>query len=237
MERNALEQFVLQARAFALLPEEGRRYLAGEAMVRSYKPGEIVGGQGTTGGFLFGVMEGRLRGLKFSPEGQRLIITYMERNQWSGFYWIAADPGGAVMDVEAAEPTLCALISRDAIREAGRRWPQLYESLYEELIRSTRWLFARLELIVAHPLNVRVALTILGLLQIHHRQTPEGLALDVKISQRELAASAFCSRQHFNKVMREWTARGIVSIPEKQKLIVHDLNALLEEARASGFMS
>ncbi|HZP11574.1 MAG TPA: Crp/Fnr family transcriptional regulator [Nevskiaceae bacterium] len=233
-KRRTIVEAIDRTQLFAALPPEARVFLAERAEIRRYKQGELVGSQGTGRGAMFCVVSGRLRGIKYSPEGRRLIYMHLDPGQWAGFYW-AEDDGTAVMDTEAAEPSVCVLIAGDVLAIAGRRWPALYERLYRELLRRTRPLYGVMELCVAHPLRVRVALTLLNLLETHQRETPTGIRLDISVSQSELAAMSFCSRQHLNKVLRVWASQGIVDNVGPKEILVKNVDALRQEARQSGF--
>src|SRR5581483_2239728 len=128
-KRRTIVEAIDRTQLFAALPPEARVFLAERAEIRRYKQGELVGSQGTGRGAMFCVVSGRLRGIKYSPEGRRLIYMHLDPGQWAGFYW-AEDDGTAVMDTEAAEPSVCVLIAGDVLAIAGRRWPALYERLY-----------------------------------------------------------------------------------------------------------
>lgn len=221
---------ITQAAIFRQMPEEGHRFLAVHALVRDYRASEMVSAQGDTDGYMFGVLDGQLRGLKFSPDGRRLVFMYMEPGDWAGYYW-AAGRKAAVMDIEAVARTRCALIPSATLREAGRRWPGLYEGLYMELVRITHPLFERLELEKAHPLRERVARILLNFLREPRASRSDGQPLQLSLSQSEIASFAFCSRQHANRTLQELAARGVISLIGRKMIVVNNLDALVAASR------
>lgn len=217
---------IVKAPIFRHMSEEGHRFLALNAGVREYQAGEIVGAQGSAVGCMFGVLEGMLRGLKFSSDGHRMLFMYLAQGDWAGHYW-AAGGSTAVMDVEAAVLSRCVLISNSVLREAGRRWPTLYEGMYMELVRLTHPLFERIELEKNHLLRERVSRILLSLLGDPKLTKSAGQALKVNISQAEIADFAFCSRQHANRTLQELADAGIISRIGRKMILVNDLDGLI----------
>jgi CRP-like cAMP-binding protein len=81
---------------------------------------------------------------------------------------------------------------------------------------------------VFYPLKSRLAGRILHLVERHGRETADGIALEVKMSQLEFAQMTMGSRQRVNKVLRDWVQRGILRKRNDYYVIV-DLAGLQAE--------
>ena len=63
-------------------------------------------------------------------------------------------------------------------------------------------------------LPARLAKRLLSLAQAHGRQTQQGLLIDTKLSQGELAKSLATSRESVNKQLARWQRDGVLRVVE-----------------------
>lgn len=185
---------------------------------------------GEKGDRLFLILDGRAEVLRESSDGAQAIIDLLGPGEVFGeIALLSGVPRTAtVTAIDRCE--LLVLEGADVIR--------LLEGNPEVCIRFLRVLAERLhhstEVIVDTiflRLAARLAKRILALARQYGRPGPEGIRIDLRISQRELGAMVGTSRESINKQIRSWTREGILTL-DRGQITVHRPDRLEALARA-----
>ncbi len=220
---------IVQSPWFVHLPDEAITSLVESSRWRHYPKSTLVHAKGDESTGVFCIVFGRLRASHTTQQGQEVILTDFEPGFWFGELGLN-DSGTRTHDVFAKEDTAILFIPRATLLSVGEKWPQLYKGLFQELVNRTRLIYDLLD--ISHqgiPLKTRLAFRLLNLLKIHGQESPEGIILEIELTQSDLARLCNSSRQLINQTLKLWAKQGILHYKRKNITIL-DLAALQSEA-------
>lgn len=219
---------------FAYVPLEAQQWLAAQATVRQIPKGQLIYSPGDPVQHVFGVISGAFRIYFTSPRGDELIMEEVVAGGWFSHY--TPDVGAKhVLHCKCQQAASVVAVPHSTLEVFAERWPKYYKGLYAEFTARAVAVFARLELLSLHNLDVRMAVYLLRMARLRGRAEADGSVwIPNDESQEELGTRVGATRQHVNGLLKTWTRRGIVAVA-KGELHLIDMAALREEATKSGF--
>ena len=175
------------------------------------------------------VVEGGVMLVRVGEDGRRLVEAVV-------------DPGGMfgslVDDGEGTGPTVAALersrlleLSRRDLLEVIARHPGVALSVVQELDGQRRRLLRRVESLVFKDVDARVVETVLELAREHPEACAHGMALDVRLTQQDLADLVGASRERVNRSLGALQRRAYLR-REGRALCIPSVTRLERLARA-----
>jgi CRP/FNR family transcriptional regulator, cyclic AMP receptor protein len=165
------------------------------------------------------VLEGGVKLCRVGLAGKRLVEAILEPGDVFGR--ISAGGERASYEVEALEESRIAALARGQFEPLLRRHPDLAYCVVQELEDRQRRLVRRLEALVFKDVRARVAETLLELIREHGQPCPHGFAIDLRISQEDLAELVGASRQMVNRVLGELQRRLYVQRMGRVLCVLH----------------
>lgn len=195
-------------RMFAPLPPAVLEAIAAAARPHRWRPGEMLFQRGDAGDWLVAIMGGQVRISVSTPGGRDLVLRHVEAGEMLGeLALFDAEPRSA--DAFAVGEVTGQVLDRAAFRSIAGRHPALYDAALAHVCALLRGTTDQLESIALYQLQARVArFFLLALRQLHGEVIPPGAALDLAISQGELAALTGASRPKVNRVLSDLKAAG-----------------------------
>ncbi len=217
-------QFLAGIPLFATLDADGLHDLAAVTRRRTFHQGEIIFYRDDPGAMMFVIKSGRVRIFLSSPEGQEVALAVFGAGEAFGeLALLDGQPRSA--SAVAIEPTETYCIQRaDFIAVATRR-PRIALQMLATLSHRLRQTDAMVEDLLFLDVHGRVAKKLLELAETNGTRTPEGLRIEMKLTQSDLAAMVGASRESVNKVMSYLLDKEYVSV-EKRKITVKRLAEL-----------
>jgi CRP/FNR family transcriptional regulator, cyclic AMP receptor protein len=213
---------------FAGLDQESLRELTGAARRRLFRAGEIIFHRDDTGQVLYVIRTGKVKIFVTSSEGQDMVLAILGPGDYFGELALldGLPRSASAAAIEAAD-TL-ALQRPDFIR-AVERHPRIAIQVMNVLSRRLRQTDALIEDLLFLDVHGRVAKKLLELAELHGVRTPEGIRIELRLTQGELAAMVGASRESVNKVMGYFTDKRFIST-DKYKITVIRLADLRRRA-------
>ncbi len=212
---------------FESLPQAALARLADAARVRSYPKHSYLFTAGEITSDVFCILSGRIRLLITSALGQEFAITDLAPESWLNEAALASDLP-RVIDAQVAESATLLLIPRNVVLAVGAEYPLMFRKLFTDHVLRTRGVYTLLQGMAFYPLKSRLAGWLLQLAEEHGQTAQGGIALDVNLSQNDLAQLSLGSRQRINKILGGWREQGIIELVGNRYLI-RDLDALTKE--------
>lgn len=190
-----------RTRLFSGLDEGVLEKLARQAQPRRLPKGQTVVVEGETGDSMGVVVEGRLRVVIRSPQGDEAEL---DRIGPAGDFGLVAllDRGPRTASIETVEPSVLLMLRRDDIYPLLQMEPRLLEAVFASLCRLIRradHAFADQRFL---SLKSRVAKALLEL---------EGDSPGQRFTQADLANRVGATRQSVNQVLRDFERRKFIS--------------------------
>ena len=182
--------------------------IAAAARPRRWGPGELLFQRGDAGDWLVALTDGQVRISVSTPGGRDLVLRHAEPGEMLGeLALFDGQPRSA--DATAVGAVTGQVLTRADFRRIAAAHPALYDAALAHLAAMLRGTTEQLESIALYQLQARVARFFLAAFRaLHGEDIPDGAALDLRISQGELAALTGASRPKVNRVLADLKAAG-----------------------------
>lgn len=194
-----------RAQAFCADPAypQSVRALAALGTPRRYRTGARLLQETERGDTLFVVMQGQVRAYGLDPQEREITFGYVGPGDYFGE--MALDGGPRSATVEALEPTVCALVSRDALLAYIARQPAFALELLAKVSRRARMATNSARNLAFIDVYSRLAKVLSG------AALPQGdgrALLPDDLGMQEIAQRAGCSRDMLNRIFQELETAG-----------------------------
>lgn len=177
-------------------------------------------------GHVFALSEGLAKVCRVSPSGRRVVDALLRPGDLFGRLFDA----GPRQALSLETVTACTLVTvrADRLRAFLASDPELMLTVVQELEDRTRRLTRRVESLVFKDVHRRVVEMLLQLTVDIPQSCPYGMAVDVWVTQSDLADLVGASRQAVNGVLRDLERRDLVH-RHHNVYCIQDLAKLHEE--------
>ena len=188
---------------FAAFPRPALKVMADRAIERRFETAETIFRAGDSSAGLMVVLEGKVRVVRRS--GGRAQVVHVERVGGTLGEVPMFAGGGYPATAIAAEPTVCAVIDRQALLAAVRSHPEAAFVLLERLAKRVRELVERLDRTALRSVSARVAEYLVA------RADARGRAIiSLGMTQQQLAEELGTVREVIVRELHALRAAGLV---------------------------
>ncbi|HSO93188.1 MAG TPA: Crp/Fnr family transcriptional regulator [Candidatus Dormibacteraeota bacterium] len=205
-------------RLFGSMATDALQRLAERAVQRSYKRGEVIFREDDPGDALCVVVDGLVKIYLTSSDGDEMLLVTLGPPAVFGELPMI-DGGGRSASAAAVEPSTLLVLTRPALLEALSNSPQLTDGLLRSMGSMVRRLTDQAADLVFLDLHGRVAKLLLGLAEDRGVTDADGLALDLHLTQTDLANMVGGSRQSVNQVLHSFERRGYLALDGRRIVI------------------
>jgi CRP/FNR family cyclic AMP-dependent transcriptional regulator len=180
--------------------------LADRAVTRSYPKQAILVNEGDESDSLFLILAGRVKVYLSDESGKELILAIKGPGQYFGEMVLDDQPRAA--SVMTIEPAQFAILSRADFRAFLLRHSEVALQVIQNLIRVARGLNQNVRSLAMLDVYGRVARILLEL------AVEQGgkLVIPEKMTQKDIAARVGASREMINRILRDLTTGGYVTV-------------------------
>jgi CRP-like cAMP-binding protein len=210
---------------FAAFPKQAVQTLADRAVARRYDTAETLFRAGDPSTGLMVVLEGKVRVIRRA--GGRAQVVHVEGVGGTLGEVPVFAGGGYPATAVAVEPTVCAVITREALSAALRSNPDAAFVLLERLARRVRELVERLDRTALHSVSARLAEFLTARADARGRGV-----IALGMTQQQLAEELGTVREVIVRELHALRTAGLVRSLGGGRLEIVDITAL--RARAGG---
>ncbi len=193
--------------------------LARRGSERRYRRGALIIQEGDRGDTLFIVRSGRLRAFVADAGGKELTLGLYGPGEYVGE--MSLDGGPRSASVEAAEPTVCAVIARDELLAYIAEQPGFALELMARLIRRARLATENARSVAL--IDVYGRLTRL-LDQLAGPPDAQGhRSLTERLTHQQIAHHLACSREMVSRLLKDLETGGYVELRERRLVLLKSL--------------
>lgn len=201
-----------------LNPEEVEN-LSRLLVVRRFSAGQIVFHHGDPGGLLYIVSKGRVKITHSTPDGQEAMLAIVGVGDFFGELALLDDsPRSAT--AEALESTETLTLHREDFMRFIQANPDFSLHVLQTMARRIRRLNNQVSDIFFLDLPARLARQLLELADEHGRTTPEGITIQIALTQTDLAEMTGATRVSINKALGRFRRAGWVKVNGRKFTIV-----------------
>ena len=212
---------------FSKLSESELDTLVQVSRVKKLRAREELFHKGDPGSQVYLISKGRLKVITTSAEGDDVVFSIMAPGEVFGELALLSS-GRRTATVTAIETSELIVLDRREFLPFLRAHPEAAIRLLEVLAYRCLRISELLEDTTFLNLPARLAKKLVSLSRVHGLQTPEGIRIDLKLSQAEIGDLVATTRESVNKQMKTWSEEGLVSMKRGIVTIhrVDDLEAL-----------
>ena len=195
--------------------------LARRGTERRYRRGTLIIQEGERGDTLYIVRTGRLRAFVADASGKELTLGLYGPGEYVGE--MALDGGPRSASVEAAEPTVCAVVTREQLLAHIAAHPDFALELMARLIRRARLATDNARSVAL--IDVYGRLTRL-LDQLADPPDAQGWrSLRERLTHQQIASHLACSREMVSRLLKDLETGGYVATRERRLVLLKPLPA------------
>jgi CRP/FNR family cyclic AMP-dependent transcriptional regulator len=191
---------------FEGVPDADLRALADRAVTRNYSKQAIIVNEGDESDSLYLILSGRVKIYLADEHGKELILAIKGPGQYFGEMVLDDEPRSA--SVMTLEPAQFAILSRADFKAFLLSHATVSLQLIQNLIRVARGLNRSVRNLAMLDVYGRVARILIELAV----ERDGKMVIPEKLTQREIAARVGASREMINRILRDLTAGGYVSM-------------------------
>jgi len=187
------------------------RELAQRGQIRSLARNTVFINEGDQGDSLFVILSGRVKVFVADAEGREMVLDIHGPGDYVGEMALDGRPRAA--SVITMEPTVCSVLTRDALREAIAGNPDFAMNLICTLIERARIATENVRNLALMDVYGRVARLLLSLAV----EQPDGkMVVPERLTQQDIADRVGASRDMVSRIFKDLTAGGYVTVVDRQ---------------------
>ena len=206
-----MRALLARSRFFAALDAVDLDRVLALARRRRLDSGEILLNLGDEADSVYAILRGRVRVVSPAEDGREVLLRILQAGEIFGELGLFHG-GRRTASIVASEPCELLVIGRHAFLGLIEQHPRLAIGLLSALSARIGELTEQLSDFALHSLPVRLARRILKLAEIYGQVTADGLLIDARISQQDLAAWVGTTREAVNKHLRAWESAGVIRL-------------------------
>lgn len=186
--------------------------------------------QGDPATVCYVLVEGRLRLIQSTPEGQQVILRFIGPGEGFG---IVASLSDTTYPATAEAVNDCLALAWDgaAVAQLMERYPRLAINGMRLLAQRVREFQDRLRELATERVARRVARTLLRLVRQAGRKVEGGVLIDLALSRQDLAEMTGTTLYTVSRILSHWEQQGLIETGRERVLIrvPHGLVAIAED--------
>ena len=219
MEPDKETSYLKQVSFFSDLLEEDIHTLTSVAKRRTFRAGEVIFHRDDPGQVLYMIKEGKVKICIISPDGQEVSLAVFGKGEYFGEFSLL-DGLPRSTDAVALEKVECHTLQRSDFHNAILKNPKIAILVMEALTKRLRNTDQMVEDLIFLDVYGRVAKKLLELADAHGVKVEDGVRIDIRLTQQELASMVGASRESVNKVLGYFTEKSYIST-DKHRITLH----------------
>lgn len=219
MEPDKETSYFKQVSIFADLPNEEIQALSSVTKRRTFRAGEVIFHRDDPGQVLYMIKDGKVKICIIGPDGQEVSLAVLGKGDYFGEFSLL-DSLPRSTDAVALEKVECYTLQRSDFHNAILKNPKIAILVLEALTKRLRNTDQMVEDLIVLDVYGRVAKKLLELADAHGIKTEDGVRIDVRLTQQELASMVGASRESVNKVLGYFTDKNFIST-DKHRITLH----------------
>ncbi len=201
----------------------------GDFRLREYVRDELIFRQGDETTEVYVVLRGKVRIFRTSPSGDETTIAIFSGNDLIG-EMAALDNQSRSATAKAMNPVALLVMTQDRFVAHVQSLPRLGFSLAQLLSLKLRWTAGYAESIAQYDAAGRLLHMILANNERYGEEIESGkrYVLDLGLTQSDLASMVGARREWVNRLLRDWTKRGLLEF-DRGAITIVDLSRVIAE--------
>jgi CRP/FNR family transcriptional regulator, nitrogen oxide reductase regulator len=174
-----------------------------------YRPGETIYLSGDTGTYLYVVAAGKVKLLRHTVAGQDVLLDVLIPGEFFGS--LTPRVGDVYLETAQAQTAVCVLaISSHTFRTILQEYPSTAMAILDLTAVRLQEAQETVRQLSAHPVEQRIAVTLLKLAAKLGQNADEGLLIQMPLSRDDLAQMTGTTTETASRIMSQFQREGLV---------------------------
>lgn len=212
---------------FSSLTHEEMLKISNEAIVHTYKRGEVVFSQGDPAKHLYIVCQGKMKIKKYTVDGREQILYIMSEGDFIGAFNLLKEDQFE-FTAEALEDAEISMVSKDAFKEILLNNPEITIKIMEKAYERIKKVESLVDRLGTNNVDAKVAGLLLNLESNFGHRTKEGTLLKLSINREEMGALAGIARETMTRKLTMFQNLGVIKLIGTKQILIRNREALEE---------
>ena len=187
------------------------RALALRGTFRSYRKNTVIINEGEVGDSLFVLLQGRVKVYSNDADGREITYNIVQAGDYFAEMWLDGGPRSA--SVMTLEPSVCSVVSRNALRDHLAEEPEFALELVSQVIRRARAATETARNMALLDVYGRVVAT---LENQGGQATPDEPVILTQITHQQIASRVGASREMVSRLLKDLEKGGYIELGVKR---------------------
>lgn len=194
--------------------------LAALGTQRRYRKNTVLIEEGDSGDSIYIIISGQLRAYVSDSRGREVTLGLHGPGEYVGE--MSLDGGLRSASVQAAEPTVCSVVTRETVLRHVSNDPEFAAGLIQRLIRRARLATESARSIALLDVYSRLR----AMLERRARPQASGMRLIAeRLTHQAIASEIGCSREMVSRLLKDLEEGGYLAVVERQLVLMRELPA------------
>jgi len=197
------------------LPPPLLEAIASRGGTRSFPANAILINEGDSTDSLYLVLSGRVKAYSSADNGREVVLDEFGPGDYLGE--LSLDGEKRSVSVKTLVPTTCCIVQGAQLKQFLYEHPDFAVHLTHKLIRMVRRLTEQVKSLALQDVYGRVVRV------LTENSVPDGdrRVVRQKFTQQDIADRVGSSREMVNRIMKELTVGGYVSVSDEKQIVIH----------------
>jgi CRP/FNR family transcriptional regulator len=208
-----------KAHLFKSLTTEQSQDIRRKIIIKRVKKDEVILYEEDTNKFMYEILDGRIKVVQYTEDGKEIIIAI--HNAGDSFGEISLIDGKTTTAaVLALEDAVVAIISKEVFYSVLYSNEKVLDNLLKMLCSRIRENIDNIKILNFSNASQRVKMSLIGLLQEHGEETPEGTLLDIRLTHQDIASMAGLARETVTRVIDLWQKNSNITVLKNRSILL-----------------
>lgn len=211
---------------FEGVTDKGYSEIVELAVARSVEEGGFFFLQEDPAAHAYVLLEGRVKMIQISPNGQQIILRIITPGQTFGGIALLKPEAGYPATAQAVEESTAATWNTHELRKIAEVEPSLPINVMSLMHGYISELQERQKALVTSRVEQRIARILLKLAAQSGKRTKEGVLIDIPITRQDIAEMSGTTLFTVSRTLNEWDREGLLKIG-REKVVILDPHQLV----------
>lgn len=214
---------------FAGLDDTEITKIANLIVRREYKKGEMIVMEGGKLDSLYIINQGKVKSFRYTFEGKEQILYIFNEGDFFGEKNLLGTLN-ATYNVEALVETHICSIPNKSFQELLKTYPEISFKIIDQLCLRINLLESTIQNMGTKSIDSRVNAVLLEFAEKYGKKEPKGTLVELPISREGIANYIGIARETVSRRMSSLQDGGIIELIGNKKILILNMNALMDEA-------
>lgn len=219
MNSEQIREVVRQSSLFRQVSPQGFEQVMASGVLRSVEEDGYFFMQGDPARYAYVLLEGRVKMLQYTPNGQQIVLRMITPGQTYGGIALLNPSAGYPATAQAVEDSLAMAWDSEHLRQLAAQEPSISLNTMQLMHNYITELQERQQALVSGRVEQRIARILLKLAAQTGKKVEEGVLIDIPLTRQDIAQMSGTTLFTVSRTLNEWERQGLLKIGRERVVI------------------